>query len=149
MYVQSDTLLLADVSENFRNMFIKIYELDPACFLTAPRWTCQAASKKNNAKLDLLIDIDIMVQKGIRGGICHSAYWYAKVDSKYTKDLDKNKKLSCLQYWDVNRLYGSAMLEKLPVNIFEWIKGTSQFNEDLIENYNEETDDAYFPKVDV
>ena len=36
LYVQSDTLLLADVSENFRNMCIKVYEFDPAHFLFAP-----------------------------------------------------------------------------------------------------------------
>ena len=36
LYVQSDTLLLADVFENFRNMYIKVYELDPAHFLSAP-----------------------------------------------------------------------------------------------------------------
>ena len=36
LYVQRDTLLLGDIFENFRNMCFKIYELDPACFLTAP-----------------------------------------------------------------------------------------------------------------
>ena len=36
LYVQSDTLLLADVFENFRNKCIEIYELDPAHFLSAP-----------------------------------------------------------------------------------------------------------------
>ena len=45
------------------------------------------------------------------------------------KDYDKNKKLSYLQYWDVNNLYGRAILQKLPVNNFEWINDTSQFNE--------------------
>ena len=36
LYVQSDTLLLADVFENFRNMCIKVYELDPAHFVLLP-----------------------------------------------------------------------------------------------------------------
>ena len=48
------------------------------------------------------------------------------------KDCDKNKELTHLQYWDVNNLYGWAMSQKLPVNNFEWIKDTAQFNEDLI-----------------
>ena len=48
------------------------------------------------------------------------------------KDYDKNKEPSYLQYWDVNNLYGQAMLQKIPVNDFEWIKDTSQFNEDFI-----------------
>ena len=56
------------------------------------------------------------------------------------KDYDKNKKLSYLQYWDVNNLYGRGIMQKLPVNDFEQIKDTSQFNEDFISNYNEEND---------
>ena len=59
MYVQSDTLMLADVFENFRNMCLKIYELDPAKFLSAPGLTWEAALNKTNVKLDLLTDIDI------------------------------------------------------------------------------------------
>ena len=48
------------------------------------------------------------------------------------KDYDKNKEPLYLQYWDVSNLYGQAMLQKIPVNNFEWIKDTSQFNEDFI-----------------
>ena len=59
MYIQSDTLLLADVFENFRNMYLKIYELDPAKFLSAPGLAWQAALKKTKVKLDLLTDIDM------------------------------------------------------------------------------------------
>ena len=61
--------MLADVFENFRNMCTKIYELDPAKFLSAPGLAWQAVLKKTNVKLDLLVDIDmlVMVQKGRRG----------------------------------------------------------------------------------
>ena len=41
------------------------------------------------------------------------------------------------------------MLQKLPVNKFEWIEDTSQFNEDFIQKYNEESDEGYFLEVDV
>ena len=47
------------------------------------------------------------------------------------KNYDKNKKSSYLQYWNVNNLYGWEMSQKLSVNNFEWIKGTSQFHEYL------------------
>ena len=69
LYVQSDTLLLADVSENFRNMCIKVYELDPAHFLSLPGLACQACLKTTNVKLELLTDYDmlLMVEEGIRG----------------------------------------------------------------------------------
>ena len=107
--------------------------------------------KKTKVKLDLLTDIDmlLMIEKRIRGGICHSMYRYAKANNKYVKYYYKNKESSYIQYWDVNNLYGRAMLEKLPVNNFEWIKDTSQFNEYFMKNYNEESDEGYFLEVDV
>ena len=91
----------------------------------------------------------LMVEKGIRGGICHSIYQYAKANNKYMKDYEKNKDLSYLQYWDVNNLYGWAMSQKLRGNNFEWTKDASQFNGDLIKNYNEESDEEYFLEIDV
>ena len=60
MYLQIDTLLLADVSDNFRNMFLKIYKLYPAKFLPAPELAWQAALRKTKVKLDLLTDIDML-----------------------------------------------------------------------------------------
>ena len=65
------------------------------------------------------------------------------------KDYDENKESSYLKYWDVNNLYGWAILRKLPVNNFGWIKDTSQFNEDFMKSYNEENDEEYLHKVDV
>ena len=59
MYVQSNTLLLADAFENFRNMSLEIYELDPEEFLSAPGLTWQAALKRIKVKLDLLTDINM------------------------------------------------------------------------------------------
>ena len=69
----------ADVFENFRNMCLKIYELDPVKFLSAPGLACQVALEKTKVKLDLLADIDmlLMVEKGIRGGICPPICQYA------------------------------------------------------------------------
>ena len=96
------------------------------------------------------IDMLLMVEKGIRGGICHAIHRYAKANNnKYMKEYDKNKESSYLKYWDVNNLYGWAMSQKLPQNNFEWIEDTSQFNEDFIKSYNEESDKGYFLKVDV
>ena len=60
LYVQSNTLLLADVFENFRNKCIKIYELDPAHFLSAPGLAWQAHLKKTRVKLELLTDINVI-----------------------------------------------------------------------------------------
>ena len=96
LYVQSDTLLLADVFENFRNMCFKVYELDPAHFLSAPGLVWQTCLKKTDAKLELLTDPDmlLMVQKGVRGGICHAIHRYAKANNKYMKDYNKDEEES-------------------------------------------------------
>ena len=61
LYVQGDTLLLADVFENFKNMCLEIYEPDPEKFFSAPRLAWQATFKKTKGKLDLLTDIDMLL----------------------------------------------------------------------------------------
>ena len=106
-------------------------------------------------KFDLLTDIDIllMVKKGIRGGTCRSIYRYSKANNKYMIDYDKNifniLNMSYIQYWILNNLYGWAMSQKLPVDNIEWIKDTSQFNEDSIKKYNKVSNEGYFLEVDV
>ena len=67
----------------------------------------------------------LMVEKGIRGGICNTIRRYAKANNKYMKDYVKNKESSYLKCWDVNNLYGWTVSRKLPVNKFEWIEETS------------------------
>ena len=95
------------------------------------------------------MDMLLMVEKGIRGGICYAIHQYAKANNKYMKDYDKIKESPYLKYWDVNNLYGWAMSQKVLVNKFEWIQDTSQFNEDFIKNDNEESDEVFFLEVDV
>ena len=69
LYVQTDTLLLADVFGNFRNMCIKVYELDPAHFLFASGLAWQACLKKTGVELELLTDPDMLliVEKKLEG----------------------------------------------------------------------------------
>ena len=91
LYVESDTLLLVDVFENFRDKCIEIYKLHPAQFLSAPGLTWQACLKKTVIKLELLTDIVLlMIEKGVRGEICHAMCRYAKANNKYMKNYDKN-----------------------------------------------------------
>ena len=101
-------MLLADIFVIFRNMCIKVYELDPAHFLSAPGLAWQACLKKTELKLELLTDVDmlLMVEKGIRGGICHAIYRYVKANNKYMKNCNNNKEESFLQYLHDNNLYG-------------------------------------------
>ena len=91
----------------------------------------------------------VMLAKDIRGGICHSIYWYAKANKKYIKHYYRNTESSYLKYWDVNKLYGREMSQKLQENNFDWIENTSQLNEDFMKNYNEESDEGYFLELNV
>ena len=120
MYVQCDTLLLVDFFENFTDKCIEIYELDPAHFLSAPGLAWQVCLKKTKVELELLTDIDmlLMIEKRIRGGICQSIYRYAKANNKYMNNYNKGIISSYLVYLDANNLYGWAMSQKLPVNVF-------------------------------
>ena len=124
MYVQSDTLLLADVFENFRNMCIKVYELDHAHFISAPGLAWQACLKKTEVKLEFLTDVGmlLMLEKGIKGEICHAMHRYAKASKKYIKDYNKDEEESFLEYLDANNVYGWAMSEPLPVDGFDRLK---------------------------
>ena len=143
LYVNSDNLLLFDVFENFRNTCIEINELDPSHFLSASELGWKACLRKTGVKLELLTDVDmlLMVEKGIRGGICHAVYRYSKANNQYMKNYDKNK--------HANNLYGWEMSQKLPVDGFKWKKNMSKFNEDVIKNDDEDIDKGYIIGVGI
>ena len=61
----------------------------------------------------------LMVEKGIRGGMCHVIHRYVKANNKYMKSYDKNKEPLYIQYLDANNLYGWTMSQKLPINEFK------------------------------
>ena len=107
--------------------------------------------KKTEVNLEILTDYHmlLMIEEGIRGGMCESIHRYAKASNKYMKNYDKNIESSYLMYSDANNLYGWAMSQKLPVNGFKWENDLSRFNENFIKNYNENSDVGYFLEVDI
>ena len=108
--------------------------------------------KKTEVKLELLTDINmlLMIEKGIRGGMCQSTHRYAKANNKYMKNYDEKIEPSYLTYIDANNLYGWAMSQKLLVNDFIWYNDyLSDFNEEFVKNYNENSDERYFLEVDI
>ena len=91
----------------------------------------------------------LMVEEGIRGGICHAIHRYAKANNKYMNKNDKNEESSYIQYLEANNLYGWAMSQKLPVSNFKWVEDTSRINEEFIKNYNENSSKGYILEVNV
>ena len=108
LYLKSNSLLLADVFENFRKTCLKICHLDSGKYFPAPGLAWQVALKKTEVKLELSSDTDmlLMVEKGITEEMCYKIHWYAKANDKYMKYYDKNKESLHFKYWDVNNLYG-------------------------------------------
>ena len=123
VYNITDVLLLADVFENFRDLCLKNYGLDPAHYYTAPGLAWDAMLKMTKINLELLSDIDklLMIEKGIRGGISIISNRYGKANNKYMKDYNKKEASKYLMYVDANNLYGCAMSQKLPVHSFKWM----------------------------
>ena len=64
----------------------------------------------------------LMIEKGIRGGICQAKHRHTKANNKYMKNHNKTIESSYIKYLDVNNLYGWAKSQKLPANNLKWVK---------------------------
>ena len=150
IYVQSDTLLPSDVFKAFRKTCIKEYELDLTYFVSAPRLSWEACLKLTKVKLELLTDLDmfLMYEEGIRGGISQAIHKYAKSNNKYMKSYNKNVISSYLQYQDANNLYGWAMSKKQPIGNLKR-DNTTFYTEEMIKNYDENSKYGALLKIDI
>ena len=124
LYLKTDVLLLADVFENFRDVCLKNYKLDPAWYYTSPCLAWDAMLKITNVKLELLSDYDmlLMIEKGTRGGISTISTRYGKANNPYMgKKYNPDLPTKYITYLDANNLYGWAMSKPLPTYGFEWM----------------------------
>ena len=124
LYLKSDVLLLSDVFENFRDVCLDNYRLDPIFYYTAPGLAWDACLKITKIELELLHDYEMlmMVEKGIRGGVSMISTRYGKANNPYMKDYDPDQPTKYISYLDANNLYGWAMCKPLPTKGFRWMK---------------------------
>ena len=123
LYVQADTAQLSDVFESFRSAFLKVYNPDPTYFVLTPSLAFQAMLQVTKAEIETFTDIDmtLMTEKGIRGGLTQVVKKHAVANNKYLPDYDNTKKSVFLQYLDANNLYGFALCKKLRLNRYKWV----------------------------
>ena len=123
LYLMTDVLLLACVFEEFRNVCLKHYELDPAWYYTTPALAWDACLKESKVNLKLLHDQDmlLMVEKGIRGGVSMISTRYGKANNEYMQEYDPELPSKYIAYLDANNLYGWAMSKPLPTHGFKWM----------------------------
>ena len=135
--------LLADVFENFRNVCLTTYELDPTHYYTAP-----GLSWDTQVQLELIDDIDMYqtVEKGICGGISVIEHKYAKANNPYVPGYDASKPSNYQMYFDANNLYGWAMSQSLPERGFAWVDEPESVN---YMNVSKDAETGYILKVEL
>ncbi|CAH1643155.1 unnamed protein product [Spodoptera littoralis] len=126
LYLKCDVLLLCDIFENFRNICLQHYNLDPAYYISSPGLSWDAMLLYTGIQLELIHDLEMynMIEKGIRGGLAQCSHRYAKANNIYLPHFDDSKPSTYLVYLDCNNLYGHAMTRKLPISDFKFM--TSQ-----------------------
>ena len=142
-YLKKDVLLLADVFEKFIDTCLKYYGLGPCHYFCSPGLGWDAMLKMTVIKLVKISDIDkyLFIEKRLRGGISYIAKRYAKANSKYMNYYNPKKPSIFISYLGMNNLYGWAMSEYLPYEIFKWLKNVDKFD---VMPINENSQIGYF-----
>ena len=126
------------------------YGLDPCHYFSSPGLAWDAMLKISSIKLKLIDDIDmhLFIERGMRGVISYIAKRYCRANNEFFEGYDEGKEKSFITYWDVNNLYGAAMLEYLPYDEFEWAD-ESEVDEIDYSCVSAENDVGYFLEFDL
>ena len=124
LYLKSDVLILSDVFENFRRASLLNYGLDPCHYVSTPGLAWDAMLKMTGINLELITDIDmqLFIEKGMRGGISYISHRHAKANNPYMKFYNPKNDKTYIIYLDINNLYGWAMSRPLPYRNFKWVE---------------------------
>lgn len=154
LYLLGDTLLLADVMENFRSATMSHFKLDAIHYYTTPGFSWSAALLKTRQKLKLLTSLDehLLWEAGTRGGIASINERHAVANNPYIPEsYDPTRERTYIMYYDANALYAAAMSRPLPVSDFRFLTTSevSQFNADRIIDIEVDDEWGFLFEVDL
>ena len=136
LYLKTDVVLLCDVFEQFRNVCMEQYGLDPCHYYTSPGLSWSACLKKSRVCVELLCDIDQInfIERGMQSGISQVSHRYARANNPLLgkEEYDCNQVKSWCQYFDINNLYGLAQTETLPTGFFRFLSADEIENLDIL-----------------
>ena len=149
-YLRIDVILLADVFENFQNLSLHAYKLDPVWVYSTPGLAWNAMLKQTRVQMELFSDYSMYLfcEAGIRGGCCFASERYAKANIPSAVDFDETKGPNHLFYIDANNLYGHSMSSPLPLNQFRWME-PAEINSLDVQAIPEDGDIGFFLEVDL
>ena len=139
LYLKTDVLLLCDVFKRFIGMCLNYYQLDPCHYFRSPGLSFDAMLKMARIKLEKINDIDInlLIEKSMRGGISYISKKYSKINEK-----------KYIMYWDANNLYGWAMNQPLPYSNFKFLTD-KEINKFDLNSISENIKTGYILQVDL
>ena len=109
--------------ENYRKISFDYYGVDTAAYFTGRGYAFDVVIFQTGVRLELMSDPSqyLMLERGMRGGLCMATKRYAKANNPQVPGYDPTKPISWILYVDANNLYGYAMSEPLPVGYFRYM----------------------------
>ena len=150
LYVKTDTIILCDVFENFRNLCLTYYNIDPCHYMSLPAFAWDAMLKMTGINLEYINDIEqyTFVEENLRGGVTTINHRLFTANNKYLDNYDPQKPSSFIIYIDANNLYGAGMMSKLPYGGFRWLE-TDEIDNLDIKTINSDGEICYILEVDL
>lgn len=148
IYLSCDVLALAQIFENYREIGLREFSLDPTYYFSAPHFSWNCMLHYTGVEIELIQDQSIWdwIRKSIRGGLTYVATRYMKANLEHLADYDVNSPRTELRYLDVRGLYSFCLRRPLPLRNYRWLtrKQIERFD---INNIRQGT--GYILEVDV
>lgn len=150
IYLKSDIFILTDIFENFREICLLQYKLDPAQYYTVPGLSWDAMLLSTSVELELLTDLDMLhfFKSSIRGGVSTCVGRKAVANNRFVSSYDPRKPSNFIVYLDATNLYGCAMRQSLPERDFSWMTPQDIVNFEVVQ-ISDDSDIGYVLEVDL